>query len=173
MRPDALRHVTDNDLADVGLRFCSDPTPTPTPTPTATPTATATVEGATDTDREALVALYNATDGANWRFNGNWLSQEPLGTWYGVNTDASGRVTELRLLTNSLNGALPAALGNLDKLKVLQFSRNQLSGSIPGELGNLVELVRLDLRYNQLSGRFQARWATSPTWKNCTSGITS
>ena len=28
-------------------------------------------------DREALVALYNATGGANWRSNGNWLTEEP------------------------------------------------------------------------------------------------
>ena len=29
-------------------------------------------------DRQALVALYNATDGANWANNENWLSEEPL-----------------------------------------------------------------------------------------------
>ena len=27
-------------------------------------------------DREALTALYNATDGANWTNNGNWLSNQ-------------------------------------------------------------------------------------------------
>ena len=27
-------------------------------------------------DRAALVALYNATDGANWTINTNWLSNE-------------------------------------------------------------------------------------------------
>ena len=35
-------------------------------------------------DRQALVAFYNATDGANWRNNENWLSDEPLDAWYGV-----------------------------------------------------------------------------------------
>ena len=34
---------------------------------------------AAGTDRAALVALYNATDGANWRNNGNWLSNGPHG----------------------------------------------------------------------------------------------
>lgn len=29
-------------------------------------------------DRAALVALYNATDGANWDDNDDWLSDEPL-----------------------------------------------------------------------------------------------
>ena len=38
-------------------------------------------------DREVLVALYNATDGANWTDNTNWLSTAPLGEWHGVTVD--------------------------------------------------------------------------------------
>ena len=38
-------------------------------------------------DRAALTALYNATGGANWGNNTNWLSDGPLGEWYGVTTD--------------------------------------------------------------------------------------
>ena len=34
------------------------------------------------TDREALVALYNATDGPNWHRRDNWLSDMPIGDWY-------------------------------------------------------------------------------------------
>ena len=34
-------------------------------------------------DRETLTVLYNALDGANWTNNANWLSDEPLGEWYG------------------------------------------------------------------------------------------
>ena len=37
-------------------------------------------------DRAALVALYAATDGENWDDNSNWLSDAPLGDWYGVTT---------------------------------------------------------------------------------------
>ena len=44
-------------------------------------------------DRDALVALYNATDGPNWTNNTNWLSDRPIGEWYGVTTDAYGRIT--------------------------------------------------------------------------------
>ena len=43
-------------------------------------------------DRQALVALYNATDGENWANNENWLSEEPLDDWHGV-TVSDGRVT--------------------------------------------------------------------------------
>ncbi len=38
--------------------------------------------GDSDTDRAALVALYNATGGANWGNNGNWLSNAPMGEWH-------------------------------------------------------------------------------------------
>lgn len=48
-------------------------------------------------DREALVALYNATDGPNWLDNTNWLTDAPLGEWYGVDTDDLGRIVALDL----------------------------------------------------------------------------
>ena len=59
-------------------------------------------------DRDALAALYNGTGGANWRTNGNWLTEEPLGQWHGVTTDRAGRVTRLSLEENNLAGAAPA-----------------------------------------------------------------
>ena len=56
-------------------------------------------------ERAALVALYNATDGTNWVFNTNWLSDKPMGEWYGVTTGTTGRVTHLRLFTYDSNKA--------------------------------------------------------------------
>ena len=49
-------------------------------------------------DRAALVELYNATDGANWTNNTNWLSDEPMREWHGVVTDegTGGRVVPRR-----------------------------------------------------------------------------
>ncbi len=76
------------------------PTPTPTATPTPTPTPTPMV-----TDREILEAFYRATDGDNWENKTNWLSNEPLGDWFGVTTDAQERVTVLDLWSNSLTSA--------------------------------------------------------------------
>ena len=45
--------------------------------------------GTLETDRAALVALYDATNGENWARNTNWLSSQPLGDWYGIVTDDS------------------------------------------------------------------------------------
>ena len=105
-----------------------------------------------NTDREVLVALYNATDGANWTTNTNWLSDKPLGEWHGVTTDGNGRVTRLELFENRLSGTLPSELGNLTNLTHLWLYSNQLSGEIPSELGSLANLTELWLYSNQLSG---------------------
>ena len=108
--------------------------------------------GSVETDREALVALYNATDGENWDDNDNWLSDAPLGEWYGVTTDDNGRVTWLELAGNQLSGEIPPELGSLANLEWLWLSGNQLNGEIPPELGSLANLVVLWLHENQLSG---------------------
>ena len=103
-------------------------------------------------DRDALVALYNATNGANWTNNTNWLSNRPLNEWHGISTDSNGRVTHLDLHGNGLSGVMPPELGNLTNLQSLNLWDNQLSGGIPSELGDLTNLQRLGLWDNQLSG---------------------
>ena len=133
------------------------PTDTPAPEPTATPTAAPTDTPApTADDRAALAALYEATDGANWDSNANWLSDRPIGEWYGVIADLSGRVTELSLNFNQLSDEIPAELGNLANLELLELEGNRLTGEIPAELGNLANLRYLDLWQNQLSGEIPA-----------------
>ena len=48
-------------------------------------------------DESALVALYSATDGPNWRDNTNWLSDAPIGQWSGATMDSSCRGSVLSL----------------------------------------------------------------------------
>ena len=105
-----------------------------------------------ETDREALVALYNATDGPNWTFDNNWLSDVPTSEWEGVTTDDNGRVTELSLRGHQLSGEIPPELSNLANLQELDLCVNQLSGEIPPGLGNLSNLTYLHLNDNELSG---------------------
>ena len=114
--------------------------------------ATAVTDSGASSDRAALVAFYHATGGASWKNNGGWLSDGPLSSWYGVSTDASGRVTGLSLFYNGLIGTLPPALGRLSRLKYLELFGNQLTGAIPSELGNLSNLDHLTLTHNQLTG---------------------
>ena len=116
------------------------------------PPETTTLPASPQSERDALVALYNATNGAHWRERTNWVSDAPLGTWYGVTTDGNGHVTGLDLSENELKGAIPPDLAKLEQLEALYLNDNQLSGAIPAELGDLTNLVRLLLAGNELSG---------------------
>ena len=105
-----------------------------------------------ETDREALVALYNATGGAEWWNNQNWLSDAPMREWP-VSTPTTTAVSGgLTLGERLLSGEIPPELSSLANLRELYLSGNQLSGEIPPELGNLASLEYLDLRGNRLSG---------------------
>ena len=103
-------------------------------------------------DLAVLTALYNATDGANWDDNTNWLSEQPLQYWKGVTINSEGRVTQLDLFLNQLSGNIPEELGNLISLERLSLGGNQLSGDIPAALGGLTYLEVLDLSDNQFTG---------------------
>ena len=103
-------------------------------------------------DHVVLQAFYEATGGEGWTRDNNWLTGRPLDTWYGVRVDDDGRVTDLDLGFNGLQGHLPAETGDLDRLHTLTLSRNELSGAIPAELGRLQILRELDLRDNRFDG---------------------
>ena len=109
-------------------------------------------ETSKEEERDALVALYNATGGPNWTNNANWVSGLPVGRWQGVTTDPSGRVVGLSLPDNGLAGEIPSELGSLANLTWLILAGNELSGEIPEELGSLTKLQELYLTRNQLTG---------------------
>ena len=110
-------------------------------------TGTIPPEVAPAQDRAALVVLYLQTDGPNWTDNTNWArSREPLSEWHGVSTDEQGRVEELRLSANGLNGTIGAELGVLTRLTGLYLNDNELTGTIPPELENLTQLQVFDIR---------------------------
>ena len=130
------------------------PTPTPVPEPTATPRPTPTpqprftllspAQTSPETDKDALIALFNATDGDTWDTSNSWLGRGAIGGWQGVTT-AGGRVIGLEL--SYLVGELPPELGNLTSLQSLNILYSQLDGGIPPELGNLAGLKMLYIHY--------------------------
>ncbi len=120
------------------------------------PMALAACNNSPNSDMAALVALYDSTNGRDWTHKTNWLSDEPLGEWYGVTTDATGRVVELDLNNNYVNGEFPPELAKLAELRVINLSVNRLSGELPPELGRLAKLRVINLYWNALSGKIPA-----------------
>jgi hypothetical protein len=105
---------------------------------------------------QALRDLWEQTGGPYWSdecwVGSTWNDTDPCdpsSPWtltQNVVCDASGSaVTELGLPSCNLTGTLPASIGDLVNLTVLEFETNQLSGPIPREIGNLVNLQYLDL----------------------------
>ncbi len=112
-------------------------------------------------ERAALIALYDATNGAGWSDQSNWRNAgdtdfNVAGTecqWFGVSCD-SGETTVigLSMASNNLSGSMPIQLGDLTNLQSLDLRGNSLTGSIPAVLGSLTSLQSIFLDGNQLSG---------------------
>ena len=116
----------------------------------------------TPTERDILVALYNLTGGSRWLNKDNWLTDEPIHLWAGVNTDSDGRVDYIDLSDNGLRGAIPPELGQMPNLIVLNLSGNQLRGTIPAGLAQAPSLRDLYLSGNQLEGPIPAEIGSFP-----------
>ncbi len=110
-------------------------------------------------ERAALIAFYNATDGDNW---GNWKTP-PLeadgfsligteGTWTAVTVTADHVTNLYYVLDMEMTGALPSELEDLPFLEQLFFIQQNLAGPIPPEIGNINSLDNIELIRCQLSG---------------------
>lgn len=103
-------------------------------------------------ERSALTALFEATGGASWLYDRNWLSDSRVGAWHGVVTYNEGRVAHVRLSSNGLVGSIPPALAELEEVNSIDLCVNSLTGRIPSALGTLANLSTLRLCGNQLNG---------------------
>ena len=137
-------------------------------------------------ERDALIAIYNSLDGANWDDNENWLSTAHVDDWKGVETfggqvvvlllnfqNLNGQLPdeigdliylkEIRMSVNpNLTGSIPTTIGNLTDLKWLRFQQNGMSGEIPASVSNLINLEYVYLQNNQFSGNIPAGFGNAP-----------
>ncbi|WP_123912134.1 hypothetical protein, partial [Flavobacterium sp. AJR] len=108
---------------------------------------------------QALKALYDSTGGSKWKINTGWDFSTPVTSWnkttktgwYGI-TVVNGQVASLSLGENNLTGFIPSEIGQLKFLKFLSLRDNKLSGSIPEEISALINIEMLGLEINNLSG---------------------
>jgi len=88
---------------------------------------------------QALIAIYNSTDGTHWKNNTGWNVTNTPCSWYGIMC-GNGHVTRLNLHHNQLKGSMPAELANLIYLEVIRLHNNQLRGFILDKLGKMKHL---------------------------------
>ncbi len=117
------------------------------------PVALSSKAQVSDQDSLALVALFHATGGENWRQaepqssgswrdGPNWLNG-PVNTWHSVRV-TDGRVTKIYTELLFMSGELPPEIGDLTALTELFITHDQaLTGAIPDEIGKLISLRRL------------------------------
>ena len=132
------------------------------------PSSTAAIP---ESERQALIAIYEATHGGTWGLNTNWCTTSPCpleaptfappGTecytgdpghgWYGVecNRDKT-HVINVNLSANHLTGSLPS-ISALTALQTFQVGNNELVGSLP-ELSALSSLRTFAASANHLGG---------------------
>ena len=104
-------------------------------------------------ERSDLMKLYEAMGGDDWTYSGNWGSNAPLDSWFGIEVNSAGRVTEIDLNRNGLTGEVPAEIKYFPHLRLLRLDYNQLEGEVPPEIGLLTELRRMDIDGNRFTGR--------------------
>lgn len=103
--------------------------------------------GNLETDRLALLALYDATDGDNsWTNKTNWKNAD-VTTWAGV-TETGGYITAINLPNNKLTGPVPPELADLGGLQSIDLSNNKLT-KLP-DLSDISGLASLNVSKNSL-----------------------
>ncbi|KAK9036118.1 hypothetical protein V6N11_078134 [Hibiscus sabdariffa] len=104
-------------------------------------------------DSAILLSFKNAIFGDPLNLLSTWNSSSTHCSWYGVKcADFSDKVTSLSLPDNGFSGEIPAVIGDLKFLEVLQLQANNFSGQIPVQISSLPSLTVLNLSFNSFSG---------------------
>lgn len=83
------------------------------------------IQEAEEYERNALIDLYNATNGQNWVSNTNWCTDAPLREWAGVIVGMDGHVRELSFRNNNMSGSIPESISNLTHLTYFELTESQ------------------------------------------------
>ena len=101
---------------------------------------------------EALVAIYNSTNGSEWTNNENWLDtlNHSVSEWFGI-TVKENHVTGFKMPDNNLSKIPdPLNMNSLTELKVMDLSNGDFEGDIP-RFESLSKLDTLKLSGNKFT----------------------
>jgi len=122
-----------------------------------------TADGSRGPVYSRLMSLFAALGGNQWRRKDNWGVGDPcFQGWYGVECDCHGNIIRLSLIDNSLQGTIPAELGQITSLSEIYLHNtvkaspgymnpyaNDIVGPMPN-LGGLSSLRVLDISLNSI-----------------------
>lgn len=121
-------------------------------------------------ERNALIAFFEAAEGANWTDSTGWLGAP--GTeceWFGLTCSEDGStITRIRIPLNNLGGVLSHEILKLPNLTDLYLGANPIGGTIPQDIGNLSKLVLLDLSETGITGSLPASIGNLTALENLT-----
>ncbi|OQW94952.1 MAG: hypothetical protein BWK79_04140, partial [Beggiatoa sp. IS2] len=105
------------------------------------------------TECQALVDLYNSTNGPSWTDSpaNNWNVTNTPCSWTGV-ICGIGVVTQIQRSSRNLVGTLPSSLSTLTNLRSLNLNWNQLTGTIPDLSATALAAPNVYLNCNRFTG---------------------
>jgi hypothetical protein len=101
---------------------------------------------------QALIALYDSTDGDNWVNNTGWKVTNRPCKWYGVSCKG-GFVEKIELASNNLKGSISPKFFKLKDLENLVLFNNDLNGLNFNNLRKLKNLRMLLVNNCNLTGK--------------------
>ncbi|OMO99277.1 hypothetical protein COLO4_13387 [Corchorus olitorius] len=106
-----------------------------------------------DSDSAILLSFKNSIFHDPLNLLSSWNPSTTHCSWLGVKcANSSDKVTALSLAQNGFSGEIPASIGGLKFLEVLELQGNNFSGQIPSQISSLPSLMFLNLSFNSLSG---------------------
>ena len=150
----------------------SNSTPVPPPGPTSSPPPPTTIAPPptpnsncpcdTADTRAALRELYDATQGADWTRNADWLSSAPICNWYGISCPASNPFLTITLNSINLRGTLPDWGNHPTFLSLIQYfdlDNNEIAGTLPASWSSMTNVQTFLIYTNAFEGTIPDSWA--------------
>ena len=71
-----------------------------------------------ENEKKVLIEFYETTNGTEW--TNSWNLTESVNTWKGV-TVVDGKVTQINLFQNNLQGGIPESIGKIGRVDPFEF----------------------------------------------------